>query len=164
MHSARIRPVEPAPATTAAVLAMHTGHIVPSFDGFHRPACQSARATRNQEHVCTQAELFAVYRGPACFRAVHVGAHCCLVPFRPPAHTPERPDDCPSEFAQRILDGKGLRSHHAPRNQTGGFEIAKSSGEHTLRDVSQVVAQFPVPVRLLLKKKQNAGRPSADEN
>ena len=28
MHTARIPPVDPAPATIAAVLAMHTGHIM----------------------------------------------------------------------------------------------------------------------------------------
>ena len=31
MHTVRIPPVDPAPATIAAVLAMHTGHIYPSF-------------------------------------------------------------------------------------------------------------------------------------
>src|ERR1700691_3258865 len=31
MHTARIHPVDPAPATIAAALAMHTGHICPSF-------------------------------------------------------------------------------------------------------------------------------------
>jgi hypothetical protein len=31
MHTARIPPVDPAPATIAAALAMHTGHIMPSF-------------------------------------------------------------------------------------------------------------------------------------
>jgi hypothetical protein len=31
MHTARIPPVDPAPATIAAALAMHTGHICPSF-------------------------------------------------------------------------------------------------------------------------------------
>src|SRR5262249_7765556 len=30
MHTARIPPVDPAPATIAVVLAMHTGHICPS--------------------------------------------------------------------------------------------------------------------------------------
>jgi len=148
---------------------MHTGHIHPSFGGFHRPACQSLRAARNQEHLCTYVcvhitESFAVCRRLACFRAVHVGAHCRMVPFRPSTHTSERPDDCPSEFAQRILDSKGLGSHHSPRNQASEFEIAKGSGEHTLRDVSQVAAQFPVPVRPLVKRKQDAGRPSSDKN
>ena len=32
MHTARIPPVDPAPATIAAVLAMHTGHIYPSSE------------------------------------------------------------------------------------------------------------------------------------
>ena len=31
MHTARIPPVDPAPATIAAVLAMHTGHICTPF-------------------------------------------------------------------------------------------------------------------------------------
>jgi hypothetical protein len=30
MHTARIPPVDPAPATITAVLAMHAGHICPS--------------------------------------------------------------------------------------------------------------------------------------
>jgi hypothetical protein len=85
--------------------------------------------------VSIWADSFAVYRG-LCFHAVHVGAHCRMMPFRPSAHTSERPDDCPSEFAQRILDRKGLGSHHSPRNETSGFQIAKGSREHTLRDVS----------------------------
>jgi len=32
MHTARIPPVDPAPATITAVLAMHAGHICPSFE------------------------------------------------------------------------------------------------------------------------------------
>ena len=32
MHSAKIPPVDPAPATITAVLAMHAGHIRPSFE------------------------------------------------------------------------------------------------------------------------------------
>ena len=32
MQTARIPPVDPAPATITAVLAMHTGHICPSFE------------------------------------------------------------------------------------------------------------------------------------
>src|SRR5580658_2338325 len=33
MHTARIPPVEPAPASISAVFAIHTGHIYPSFGG-----------------------------------------------------------------------------------------------------------------------------------
>jgi hypothetical protein len=37
MHTARIPPVDPAPATITAVLAMHTGHICPSSERLIRP-------------------------------------------------------------------------------------------------------------------------------
>jgi len=37
MHSARIPPVDPAPATITAVLAMHAGHICPSCELLIRP-------------------------------------------------------------------------------------------------------------------------------
>jgi hypothetical protein len=37
MHTARIPPVDPAPATITAVLAMHAGHICPSSEPLIRP-------------------------------------------------------------------------------------------------------------------------------
>jgi hypothetical protein len=37
MHTARIPPVDPAPATITAVLAMHAGHICPSSELLIRP-------------------------------------------------------------------------------------------------------------------------------
>src|ERR1700730_3937540 len=37
MHTARIPPVDPAPATITAVLAMHAGHICPSSELVIRP-------------------------------------------------------------------------------------------------------------------------------
>ena len=36
MHTARIPPVDPAPATIAAALAMHAGHICPSSELLNR--------------------------------------------------------------------------------------------------------------------------------
>lgn len=43
MHTARIPPVDPAPATIAAVLAMHAGHICPSSELLIRPRLQWGR-------------------------------------------------------------------------------------------------------------------------
>src|SRR5258708_25424063 len=37
MHTIRIPPVDPAPATITAVLAMHAGHICPSYELLIRP-------------------------------------------------------------------------------------------------------------------------------
>src|SRR5258708_24070185 len=37
MHTARIPPVDPAPATITAVVAMHAGHICPSSELLIRP-------------------------------------------------------------------------------------------------------------------------------
>jgi hypothetical protein len=34
MHTARIPPVDPAPATITAALAMHAGHICPPYKKF----------------------------------------------------------------------------------------------------------------------------------
>jgi hypothetical protein len=43
MHTARIPPVDPAPATITAVLVMHTGHIMSSYEPLIRP-CLSGDA------------------------------------------------------------------------------------------------------------------------
>ena len=82
----------------------------------------------------------------------------------PAAHTSEWSDDRLSQLRQGILDRDGLRSRHAPRDQSCGFEIAKSSGKHPLGDASEVSAQLPVSMRSLLQRKQDLGGPSADKN
>jgi hypothetical protein len=44
MHTARIPPVDPAPATITAVLAMHAGHICPSSELLIRPRLSGGAA------------------------------------------------------------------------------------------------------------------------
>src|SRR5260370_8965893 len=46
MHTARIPPVDPAPATITAVLAMHAGHICPSSEFTQLSLCCPARKLR----------------------------------------------------------------------------------------------------------------------
>src|SRR5437588_11672623 len=98
------------------------------------------------------------------FPEVHVSTHIPVVSFCPAAHTAEWSDDRLSQLRQGILDRDGLRSRHAPRDQSGGFEIAKSSGKHPLGDASEVSAQLAVSMRSLLQRKQDLGGPSADKN
>lgn len=98
------------------------------------------------------------------FPKAHVGAHVPAVPFCPAAHTPEWSDECPSELCQGILDSDGLRFRHALCDQSRGFETAKSSGEHALRNASKVTAQLPVTIGPLLQREQNLGCPPADED
>jgi hypothetical protein len=45
MHIARIPPVDPAPATITAVLAMHAGHICPSSELLIRPRLNALRVS-----------------------------------------------------------------------------------------------------------------------
>src|SRR5262249_44825560 len=87
------------------------------------------------------------------FQKLHLCAHDPAVALCPAAHTSEWRDDCPSQFGQGILDSDGLRSRYAPVNQSFGFEIAKSSGEHTLGDTSELAAQLAVPMRPLFQRK-----------
>src|SRR5579863_51642 len=94
----------------------------------------------------------------------HVGADVPAVQSCPAAHTPQWSDERPSELSQRILDRDGLRFRHALCNQSCGFKIAKSSGEHALRNASEVTAQLPVTIGPLLQREQNPGRPPADED
>src|SRR5690242_260231 len=98
------------------------------------------------------------------FRQPHLSSHAPAVTSRPPAHTSERDDDGCSESGQGILDGDDVRSHDPPSDQSRGFEIAKSSGKHPLRNASQVAAQPPVSIRPPLQRKQNLGRPPPDED
>jgi hypothetical protein len=51
-----------------------------------------------------------------------------------------------------------------PDDQAGGFEVAQSSGEHTLRYVSDATAQFPVPMRSFSQREKDSGRPSTDKD
>jgi len=95
---------------------------------------------------------------------MHVGAHILAVSFGPMAHTPEWRDDRPSQLSQRILEGPGPRSGRAPGDQSRGFQIAQSSGEHALGDVSNVAAQLPVPVRSFFQREEDLRRPSADKD
>src|SRR5215472_3885215 len=97
------------------------------------------------------------------FQKTHVGAHDAAVALCPAAHASEWSDDCPSQFGQGILDSNGLRSRYAPGDQSSGFEIAKSSGQHTLGDASKPASQLPVPIRPLFQRKQDLGCPPADE-
>jgi hypothetical protein len=94
----------------------------------------------------------------------HVGADILVVSFGPTAHTPEWRDDRPSQLGQRILEGPGPRSGHAPGDQSRGFQIAQSSGKHVLGNVSNVAAQLPVPVRPFFQREEDLRRPSADKD
>ena len=93
---------------------------------------------------------------------MHGGAYILAVSFGPTAHPPERRDDRPSQPGQRILKGPGPRSGRAPVDQPRGFQIAQSSGKHALGNVSNVAAQFPVPVRPFFQREEDLRRPSAD--
>jgi hypothetical protein len=97
-------------------------------------------------------------------REVNVSAHMLGVPFRPLAHTSKRDDERFSKSAQRILDSDGLLACDAPRDQSSGLEITKSSRQHALRYIYKAPAQFPVSMRSLFERKQNLGGPSADED
>jgi hypothetical protein len=97
-------------------------------------------------------------------RNVYVRTHIFSVSSCPAAHASKWCDDRSSKLAQRILDSDGLRPGHAPDDQASGFEVAKSSGQHTLRHASELAAQFSMPVRPLLQREQNLGRPCADKN
>ena len=99
-----------------------------------------------------------------CLRRVHVSTHIPAVSICPAAHTCEWSDDCPSQLGQGILDSNGLRARHSPDDEPCGFEIAKASGKHTLRDASEVAAQLPVSMRSIFKRKQNLGCPPADKD
>ena len=95
MNTAGIPPVDAAPATITAALAMHAGHIVPPLDFYPEvPGIRSLCLGR--------------------FRQAHLSSHAPAVASRPTAHTSERDDDGRSELGQGILDSDGLRSHDAP--------------------------------------------------
>ena len=178
MDTARIPPVDPAPATITAVLARHAGHICPSFgllicifhfDGLLRFAkhLHSFRGSATPQLASSgpRAQLGTyVYLNVARrFRKMHAGAHILAVSFGPTAHAPEGSDDRPSQLGQRILEGSGPGSGRAPGDQSRGFQIAQSSGKHVLRNVSNVAAQLPVPVRPFFQREEDRRRPSADK-
>jgi len=108
--------------------------------------------------------VVAVQLHLVCLRRVHVSTHVPPVSICPAAHTSEWSDDCPSQLGQGILDSNGLRARHAPGDKPCGFEIAKTSGKHALRDASEVAAQLPVSMRPFSKRKQNLGCPPADKD
>jgi hypothetical protein len=62
------------------------------------------------------------------------------------------------------FDSHGLGPGHAPGDQTSGFQIAESSGQHMLGYISDMTAQFPMSIRPLLQRKQNQRGPSADKD
>jgi hypothetical protein len=149
------------------------------------PACQTLRAKRNKEHMCTPESIrstatatfssrahlglngqrgLTAKRMCRSFRTAHVSTHCLVVSFCPAAHAFEWCDDCSSESCQGILNSNGLRSRHAACDQPCRFKVAKISGKHTLRDVSEVATQFSVSMRFHLKRKQDFGRPFADKD
>jgi hypothetical protein len=82
----------------------------------------------------------------------------------PAAHTSQRGDHRLSKLRQGILNRNGLRWGHVSRDQSRGFEIAKSPCQHPLRDASNSPAQFSVPVRPLFQREQNLGCPSSDKD
>jgi hypothetical protein len=102
--------------------------------------------------------------GHSVHRNVHVGAHVLAMSFCPAAHTSQRNNERFPESAQRILDGDGLRSCHAPRDQSSGLEMTKSFRKHALRDLADVPAQLPMSMWSLSKRKQDPGGPPADED
>jgi hypothetical protein len=179
MQTARIPPVDPAPATITAALAMHAGHIC--YPSFGLPICiflswiavfrenlhSSGRSARPQlPSPGSRAQLgtYLYLNVARRFLQMHVGAHILAVSFGPTAHTPEWPDDRPAKTGQRILEGPGPRSGRAPGDQSRRFQIAQSSGEHALGNVSHVAAQLPVPVRPFFQREEDLRRPSADKD
>ena len=100
----------------------------------------------------------------AWFRRVNISTHIPAVSFCPSAHTPEWRDDCLPQLGQRILDSNGLRACYAPGDEPCCFEIAKSFGQHPLRDASEMAAQLSVSMRPPFKTKQNLGRPAANKD
>src|SRR4029077_6096944 len=81
------------------------------------------------------------------FPKPHLSAHVLAVSLCPAAHATERSENCPSQLGQRIFNSNGLRLRHMPDDQTRGFEIAKSSGQHALRHASEMAAQLPMATR-----------------
>src|ERR1700680_3155782 len=146
MHTARIPPVDPAPATITAVLAMHAGHICPSFGllififHFDGSLCfaknlhsfgRSARPQLASPGPRAQLGTYVYLNVARRFWKIHVCPHIYAVSFSPTAHTPAWRYDRSSQLGQRILEGPGPRSGRAPGDQSRGFQIAQSSGKHT---------------------------------
>ena len=102
--------------------------------------------------------------GICVYLKMHIGAHILAVSFGPTAHTPKRHDDRLSQLGQRILEGPGPRSGRAPGDQSRGFQVAQSSGEHVLGNFSNVAAQFSVPVRPFSQREEDLRRPFADKD
>jgi hypothetical protein len=73
----------------------------------------------------------------------HFGTDEPAVSFRPATHTSEWSDESPSQLGQGIFDSNGLRSGHAPGDQSSGFKIAESSSKDMLGDDSNVATQLP---------------------
>jgi hypothetical protein len=144
MQTARIPPVDPAPATTAAAFAMHTGHIGPSFELLTKTS------------IAPQLGTYLYLR--------HAGADVLAVSFGPTAHPAEWHYDRPSQLRQRILEGPGPRSCRAPGDQSRGFQIPQRSSKHAPGNVSNVAAQLPVPVRPFFQREKDLRRPSADKD
>jgi hypothetical protein len=94
MHSARIPPVDPAPATITAVLAMHAGHICPSSEPSirsRRLACTGVYQVRaspqgllNQDPPMSpmapviKTVLFSMFISSLWLYFLHAIAHACV--------------------------------------------------------------------------------------
>ena len=99
MHTARIPPVDAAPATITAVLAMHAGHICPSSELLHssavllRTEISRFRTQLGLNSKKTKQSLCRLAFGhcfSCVFCQVHVSSHVPAVASRPTAHTSER--------------------------------------------------------------------------
>jgi hypothetical protein len=126
-----------------------------------RPAQAAPQAILHVLRSCASSSAFSFL---AFLRKVHASSHIPAVSFCPAAHSSEWGDDCPSQSGQGILDSNGLRTRHALGDEPYGFEIAKRSGKHALRDASEMSAQLPVSMRLLFERKQYPGCPPADKD
>ena len=72
MHTARIPPVDPAPASITAVLAMHAGHICPSFKFLIRPRLSALSVS----------SLHFLFHRMLAFRCVRETTECVAVIYK----------------------------------------------------------------------------------
>jgi len=82
----------------------------------------------------------------------------------PAAHGGERTYKRLSESGEGVFDSEGLGVRDAPRDQSGRFEVAQRSSQHSLRDVSQPSSEFAVAMRFPAQHGQDLRRPLANED
>jgi hypothetical protein len=114
MHTTRSPPVDPAPATITAVLAMHAGHICPSYE------LRSRRLTHSWYTVpVIKIVLFSMFIPPLWLSFLHAIAHrlragyvlqerFCLYPVLPSRSRTSAVTSLRYRFAQRHMPPSGV--------------------------------------------------------